>query len=306
MNEHHQICNSDYICGLKAIIMKRDIPLTPHSFIKETKCLEYIEDKLYIGNISAEMNLVNYPFRTDWYICCICSAGESRGRINLVPYSLKGLEISINIPGQLLEHECMTHDFQGIFILMSKDFISGLGLPYNFQTYMSLQEAPILSLTENQYNSMLSYCNMVRKVIKIDHPNKLDIVKHLTCAFFYGMGYYFHQVAENKKLSNEEALMQRFQKIVQQYYKNERKVVFYAEKLHLSGGYLSTIIKNISGKTAAEWIDDYVTLEAKSLLKSTNLTIQQISDSLHFPSQSFFGKYFKRQTGMSPKKYRES
>ncbi|KAA5414161.1 AraC family transcriptional regulator [Bacteroides cellulosilyticus] len=85
----------------------------------------------------------------------------------------------------------------------------------------------------------------------------------------------------------------------------KEKVLYYADRLHLSAGYLSTIIKRVSGKTAAEWIDDYVTLEAKALLKSTNLTIQQISDELNFPSQSFFGKYFKRITGLSPKEYRE-
>lgn len=70
--------------------------------------------------------------------------------------------------------------------------------------------------------------------------------------------------------------MQSFLKTVQQHYKKERKVLFNADKLHLSAGYLSTIIKNISRKTAAEWIGDYVILEAKALLKSTNLTIQHI------------------------------
>lgn len=285
--------------------MKYAIRFNQHPFIQKSENVENIEDKFYIGNLSSKMYLINYPFRTDLYVCCICSAGESRGRINLIPYSLKGLEMSINVPGQLLEHEFMTNDFQGIYILMSKDFVSGLGLPYNFQTYMSVQETPILPLTENQYKAMLSYYNMVHNVIKIDHPNKLDIIKHLTCAFFYGMGYYFHQTAESKKLSNEEILMQNFLKTVQQHYKTDRKVVFYADKLHLSAGYLSTIIKNVSGKTAAEWIDDYVILEAKSLLKSTSLTIQQISDGLNFPSQSFFGKYFKRQIGISPKEYRE-
>ena len=109
----------------------------------------------------------------------------------------------------------------------------------------------------------------------------------------------------NKILSNDEALMDNFSKEVQLSYKKERKVLYYADRLHLSAGYLSTIIKRVSGKTAAEWIDDYVTLEAKALLKSTNLTIQQISDELNFPSQSFFGKYFKRITGLSPKEYRE-
>lgn len=120
------------------------------------------------------------------------------------------------------------------------------------------------------------------------------------------MGYYFHQLAENKVLSNDEALMNNFLKEVRQGYKTERKVIYYAERLCISAGYLSTIIKRVSGKSAAGWIDDFVALEAKALLKSSRLTIQQISDELNFPSQSFFGKYFKRVTGLSPKEYREN
>jgi AraC-like DNA-binding protein len=75
--------------------------------------------------------------------------------------------------------------------------------------------------------------------------------------------------------------------------------------LSLTPKYLSQIIKASTGKSANEWIDEYVMLEAKALLKSTTMTIQQISDELNFPSQSFFGKYFKRCEGVSPKEYRE-
>jgi AraC-like DNA-binding protein len=67
---------------------------------------------------------------------------------------------------------------------------------------------------------------------------------------------------------------------------------------------LSKVIKATGGKPANDWIDDHVVLEAKALLKSTNMTIEQISDALHFPSQSFFGKYFKRVTGLSPREYK--
>jgi len=65
-------------------------------------------------------------------------------------------------------------------------------------------------------------------------------------------------------------------------------------------------VRNVSGKTASDWIDNFVLLEAKIMLKSTNLTIQQISQELNFPSQTFFGKYFKRLSGVSPKEYREN
>ncbi|KAA6344491.1 Arabinose operon regulatory protein [termite gut metagenome] len=69
---------------------------------------------------------------------------------------------------------------------------------------------------------------------------------------------------------------------------------FYANKLCITPKHLSKVIKESSDRSAIEWIDSYVMLEAKALLKSTNMTIQQISDELNFPSQTFFGKYFKR------------
>lgn len=83
-------------------------------------------------------------------------------------------------------------------------------------------------------------------------------------------------------------------------------VAFYASKLSLTPKYLSKVIRQNSGKTAGEWIEEYVILEAKALLKSTNKTIQQITDELNFSTQSFFGKYFKRRVGLSPKEYRVS
>ena len=60
-----------------------------------------------------------------------------------------------------------------------------------------------------------------------------------------------------------------------------------------------------SGRSVREWIEEYVVTEAKAQLRSTTKSIKEISDDLNFPSQTFFGKYFKRITGTSPKKYRE-
>ena len=99
--------------------------------------------------------------------------------------------------------------------------------------------------------------------------------------------------------------MEDFLQLVQKHYKQERMIRFYAEKLFVTPKYLSVVVKNASGKTAGQWIDDYVVLEAKALLKSTDMTVLQISDEMNFPSQSFFGKFFKREVGVSPKQYRE-
>ena len=69
--------------------------------------------------------------------------------------------------------------------------------------------------------------------------------------------------------------------------------------------YLSSIVKDVSGKNAGEWITEYVILEAKVLLKSSKMDVQGIAYKLNFPNQSFFGKYFKQKTGMTPGQYRK-
>jgi AraC-like DNA-binding protein len=94
--------------------------------------------------------------------------------------------------------------------------------------------------------------------------------------------------------------------LVSKYFKTEREVGFYADKLCVSSKYLSTLLKQETGMTALDWIERHVVLYAKSCLLSTSMTVQQISDELDFPSQSVFGKYFKRVEGISPKAYRQS
>jgi AraC-like DNA-binding protein len=100
-------------------------------------------------------------------------------------------------------------------------------------------------------------------------------------------------------------LVEKFLDLVQTHYKEQRELSFYADKLCLTPKHLSKVIKKVSGTTANEWIDNHVTLEAQALLKSTDMTVQQVSEELNFPSQSFFGKYFKRCTGMSPSEYKK-
>ena len=110
----------------------------------------------------------------------------------------------------------------------------------------------------------------------------------------------------NEILSNQGRMSDQFLQLAQQNFRKERFLEFYANKLEVSPKHLSRTVKSQTGFSAVEWIERFVILEAKVLLKSSNLNIQQISDELNFPSQSFFGKYFKKITGMSPKEFRNS
>ena len=81
-------------------------------------------------------------------------------------------------------------------------------------------------------------------------------------------------------------------------------MVHYADRLCISPKHMSMVVKKVSGRTASDWIDDYVILQAKQMLRSSSLTIQEVSRELNFSNQSFFGKYFKKHVGMSPSEYR--
>jgi AraC-like DNA-binding protein len=113
-------------------------------------------------------------------------------------------------------------------------------------------------------------------------------------------------VRDESKKSKQDILVEKFLAIVMENYRKHRMIEFYSEKLFLTPKHLSRVIKERSGKSSCEWIEDHIMLEAMALLKSTDKTIQQISDELNFPSQSFFGKYFKRRAGIAPKEHRKN
>lgn len=94
--------------------------------------------------------------------------------------------------------------------------------------------------------------------------------------------------------------------LVQQHHRRERSVTFYADRLYISPKYLSLVIKEATGRSAGQWIDDMVVLEAKNLLRFSGKNVQQVAYELNFPNQSAFGKYFKHLTGSSPTQYIKS
>lgn len=103
--------------------------------------------------------------------------------------------------------------------------------------------------------------------------------------------------------SRKEKLAMQFSRLVLEQFRTQRKLSHYADQMHISTKYLTELIKQISGKNASEIINNLVIIEAKTLLRNNELTIANIAESLNFSDQSFFGKFFKRNTGMSPKAY---
>lgn len=107
-------------------------------------------------------------------------------------------------------------------------------------------------------------------------------------------------------VSRQQEYFYQFINQLSQHFKDQRRIEFYAQQLCLTPKYLTTLIRRVSGKPSKRWIDDFVISEASFLLKHGDLSIQQVSQELNFPNQSFFGKYFKDHTGYSPSEFRQT
>ncbi|MDR3329280.1 MAG: helix-turn-helix domain-containing protein [Prevotellaceae bacterium] len=250
---------------------------------------------------------LNHPFKVDVTIAIICTKGTMKGTTNLKPHTSKAPCFIIILSDQILQNEYVSEDFEGFFVVMSKRFTEDLfrDAQDRFSLLRSVQDTASFTLNEQEMEAMMSYYTMMKRAIGAkDNPYRMEMARHLTKAFFYGIGFYIHKKAEGKTKTKHELFVETFLGHVKAHYKEQRGVEFYADKMCLTPKYLSKVIKENSGLSANDWVDNYVVLEAKALLKSTGMTIQQISDELNFPSQSFFGKYFKRLVGMPPSEYK--
>jgi AraC-like DNA-binding protein len=252
------------------------------------------------------------PFQaTGMVIVIICTAGRMNGTINMNPFFTEGSGLLIILEDQVFQYESHSDDFSARLFIMSSKFAGDLfhSAQETLPAFLSIFDNPWIPFHREASDSLRYYIDFIlKKAINLgNNPYLNQMVKHLVKALYYGAaGYYFHLAENEKNKTKHELLVDKFLKLVRENYKKHLCVKSYADILCITPKYLSRIVKENSGKSANEWIDEYILQEAKALLKSGNFTIQQVSDELNFPSQSFFGKYFKRHTGVMPSKYKKT
>ena len=203
--------------------------------------------------------------------------------------------------------------FKARILAFSSEFMRRLTLDTKriLQLFLQLADHPCIELRSAEGESLGDYIRLIDT--ELQEPElqfSRDIVSELIAATIHKVGNLFqtylaeHPEPEARMQNRNEAYFRQFLELLSDHYKKERSVNFYAHSLCITPKYLTTIIKCISGKPLSDWIDHFVLLEAQSLLKYTNMSVQEISYQLNFPNQSFFGCYFKRLTGMSPSQYK--
>lgn len=264
------------------------------------------------ANSASEMEIFRVPSRLNALIIGVGTEGETSLTSNLQEFRLKKDSLFIFSPKHILQVQS-NNRFKAHLIVIAPDFLKRINIDTKRMMPLFLQfgSLPCMELTQAESQSLRSFISMVEQELKGSETDfSSEIIGGLIAATIYKVGDILtHYLTEHPEVDSPihnraEEYFRQFSELLGEHYKHERSVGFYARQLCITPKYLTTLIKRISGKSVSEWIDNYVILEAKTLLKYSNMSVQEIAYYLNFPNQSFFGSYFKRNAGMSPSQYK--
>lgn len=269
---------------------------------------DFIGNEFAIFDNLRDISQFRYPTRIEPAVIAICLEGQARISINLKEYNIIRSQLVVLMSEHIIQYHERSDNFKGLFIVVSPSFIDDvLNEVESMVTFFFYAiKHPCTTLSNDELEKLIEYYSLLKKRVKLaDAPYRKEIAQNLLKVLFYEISGIFscHKIEEIPN-SRKQEYFSKFISLVTQYFKKERSISFYASQMCITPKYLSSIVKDVSGKNAGEWITEYVILEAKVLLKSSKMDVQGIAYKLNFPNQSFFGKYFKQKTGMTPGQYR--
>lgn len=269
---------------------------------------------MHFNNVDlARAQELKYPCRIEALIVVVCVRGEVSFSSHLSDYSLKANQFFVSSASVFQFHSMADSEFY--MLAFTSDFLTKMNVDVRFIARMLTQlraNAYISTLGEEGMHGLCRFFDTLREQHDSkEHSEYLDLsLSHIYCAMIYRIADAV--LGENASIAavgvkeRSSEYFERLMSLLSEHYREQRGVEFYAEQMHISPKHLSRVIRSFTGKSVHQWIDDFVALEIKNLLKYSNMSIQQISFYLNFPNPSFMGQYFKRITGMTPGEYKKS
>lgn len=278
---------------------------------------DYVFTRITETNSAAGAFFSEGPMRFEGMSWLLCFGGKMTMEVNLSPVILKSNSVAIIRPDSFIDVKNIEWEKLDCYVLLiSRNFLRDINFDLNI---LGAIPVPISSATSSVVHDIsLEETKLLKEYYDILHHNTRNsdslysksIARCVIAALTYQLIQIFtRQVYPDmveRSRSRRSVYVHDFIELVHEHHRRERSVSFYAEKLFISPKYLSLIVKEALGRSAADIIDDYVILEAKNMLRFSDRNIQQVSYDLNFPNQSSFGKYFKHLVGMSPSEYQRS
>lgn len=259
--------------------------------------------------ISTADLVMNKPYRSNYFGIGVCTAGRAILKANLETYEVEKNCIVTISPPVIKQWTKMSAGYKTYAVFFTRDFLiksSSNIFPDSF-SFFEPDARNVVQLKEQQVTKILSLLQEIRQRLRSSHPYRIDIVRNLVTILLFETAVVYNEAGlpVPHKQTRSEQLVAEFKKSVCLHFRKERSVSFYARLLFVTPKHLTEIVKQETGRSAKEWIDELLILEAKVLLQDTSVTVAVVADSLNFTDQSVFGKFFKNITGQSPLTYRK-
>lgn len=269
----------------------------------------YIDNDMMLFNEVSQLPIPIEPRRMGCKLFALCTQGKAQYSVDTVEYTVYANDMMIISEGQITDDVMLSRDFEGMGIIMSDDFFNEIVKDvHELSTLFLFTRAnPVCHLTQQECDNIVDYFRMLKqKTDDLKHHFRRETVRSLLTTMIYDLSNIIFRMQNtvDRRQTRGEAIFTQFLQLVELNFRHERRVSWYAKQLCISPKYLSEIIKQVSRRTPNDWIDNFVTLEIRVLLRNSTKSIKEIAQELNFPNQSFFGKFFKEHVGVSPSQYR--
>lgn len=285
-----------------------------------------VPQKYLIGGVNGEFFLLDnlddenqiilihadHPVRSEKYFCVHVVRGILEISVGLYTYKISENQIFILLPGSVFQTVSVSPDMKFFGYSMSVGMADKLFMSVGFQLLKTeaICRSYIGSEPQLQREERWELYRQIKFGLNSENYKFKNFILLRVCEILVLKDFSDYVEFQNRKempeqRTNSERILRDFLLLLEQHHQSERAIKFYASLMKLTPKYLSTSVKEASGKTCSKWIEDYVVLEAKILLKQGLLNVGEISRQLNFPTQSMFGRFFKQATGVTPRKYRE-
>lgn len=288
--------------------------------LQEHEGIEYVACKnaavVHIDSLENHINKeMKHPAKLNGFITLVCTRGQVTISALMNEYTLTENTMLVAPTSVLTFKSCQNCELY--LLAFSSEFAADMNIDLKvvMPIITSLHSQCIVHKLDNNgvvdtlRNSFTTlYAEYTRSSDEKGSYFREMSIRHMYASMVYRLCEYIATInSVSTQFASKDRSSDYFKQLVSllhEHYRTERSVEFYADKMNLTPKHLSRVVRNYSGKSVHQWIDEFVVLEIKNLLKYSDMSIQQISYELNFPNPSFMGQYFKRITGKTPGEYR--
>jgi AraC family transcriptional activator of pobA len=258
-------------------------------------------EELLFNELHGERH-IEKPHKHDFFVIILFDQAAGVHNIDSRNYSINNREVHVLFPGQV--HKWSIHDGTiGYQLMIERAFFEQFAPFFRF-SFTNYQNHPVIKLTDQAFSLLMYEFNAIREELRTT-----DSLAHIINARAAVIAAVISKEAEHVftefKVYQSNPRLAKFNTLIDEFYKEQKSVAFYAEQLHISANYLNILCRKQLKVSATQLIQQRVCTEAKRLLQSSGISVKEIAFELGFADQAYFSNFFKSQTGLNPTQFRD-